>query len=204
MAASSATSRRAAPPTSTGAASCSMSASGWMPGAEADPALNAPRAGGADARGIGALCLGAAAIGFAPIGVRLADVSPTASAFWRLALAALALWPIAAAARRSHGGETRRDVFAPAVLVAGLFFAADLGVWHLSIAYTSVANATLEANFAPVFVTLATWLLFRQPVSRSFVIALALTLAGAAVLIGPHVSASGRALLGDGLGCLTA
>lgn len=156
-----------------------------------------------DARGIGALCLGAAAIGFAPIGVRLADVSPTASAFWRLALAALALWPLAAAAKR-RCTQPGRAAFTPAVFVAGLFFAADLGVWHLSIAYTSVANATLEANFAPVFVTLAAWTLYGQPVSRGFLFALALTLAGAVVLIGPHVSASGPALLGDALGCLTA
>ena len=38
---------------------------------------------------------------------------------------------------------------------AGLFFAADLGVWHWSIVYTSVANSTLLANLAPIFVTLA-------------------------------------------------
>ena len=42
-----------------------------------------------------------------------------------------------------------------ALLGAGLFFAADLGVWHFSILYTSVANSTLLANLAPIFVTLA-------------------------------------------------
>jgi len=35
-----------------------------------------------------ALLAGAVAIGFAPIFVRLSDTSPTASAFWRVALAA--------------------------------------------------------------------------------------------------------------------
>jgi len=41
-----------------------------------------------------ALLLGAAAIAFAPIFVRLADTGPSASAFWRVALAAapLLLW----------------------------------------------------------------------------------------------------------------
>ena len=39
-----------------------------------------------------ALLAGAIAIGFAPIFVRLSDTSPTASAFWRVALAAPVLW----------------------------------------------------------------------------------------------------------------
>lgn len=39
-----------------------------------------------------ALLLGAAAIAFAPIFVRLSDTGPTASAFWRVALATAPLW----------------------------------------------------------------------------------------------------------------
>jgi len=41
-----------------------------------------------------ALLVGGAAIGFSPIFVRLADVGPMQSAFWRVALAAplLAIW----------------------------------------------------------------------------------------------------------------
>src|SRR6478609_4409334 len=51
---------------------------------------------------------------------------------------------------------------------AGLFFAADLGVWHFSILFTSVANSTLLANLAPIFVTLAGWLLWKQRFTRTF------------------------------------
>ena len=90
------------------------------------------------------------------------------------------------------------------LLIAGLCFAGDLGAWHVSIMYTSVANSTLEANFAPIFVTLGAWLLFRQRVSRLFLIALAVTLGGATLLIGPNFALGGRALLGDALGVLTA
>jgi len=170
----------------------------------------APDARRVDSAGWAALLLGGAAIGFAPIGIRLADVSPTASAFWRLALAAVVLWPAAGVrswrtdARGHEAPAARRPLFSAAILIAGLFFAADLGVWHLSVAYTSVANATLEANFAPLFVTLAGWLLFGLRVTGRFLAAMALTLVGAAILIGPHFAASGRTLLGDALGCLTA
>jgi drug/metabolite transporter (DMT)-like permease len=150
---------------------------------------------------IAALLLGAAAIAFAPIFVRLSDTAPGASAFWRVALAAapLCLWlrlsPRAAGAARLPWKP---------LLIAGLCFAGDLGAWHVSILYTSVANSTLEANFAPIFVTLGAWLLFRQRVSRLFLIALAVTLGGATLLIGPNFALGGRALLGDVLGIVTA
>lgn len=51
------------------------------------------------------------------------------------------------------------------MLLAGAFFPADLAVWHWSIIYTSVANATLLANFAPIFVTLGAWALFASGVA---------------------------------------
>lgn len=148
-----------------------------------------------------ALMLGAAAIAFAPIFVRLADTGPSASAFWRVALALLPLWAWAAMSPRA--GPARTLPWKPLV-IAGLCFAGDLGAWHVSIMYTTVANSTLEANFAPIFVTLGAWLLFRQRVSRLFLIALGVTLGGATLLIGPNFALGGRALAGDALGVLTA
>ena len=147
-----------------------------------------------------ALLLGAAAIAFAPIFVRLSDTAPSASAFWRVALAATPLWLWMRLAPRA----TDASLPWKPLVIAGLCFAGDLGAWHLAITYTSVANSTLEANFAPIFVTLGAWLLFRQRVSRPFLIALAVTLGGAVLLIGPNFALGGRALLGDGLGVLTA
>ena len=158
----------------------------------------------ADARkslAFAALLLGAAAIAFAPIFVRLSDTGPSASAFWRVALAAgpLCLWM-----RLSPRAQGTAPMQWKPLIIAGLCFAGDLGAWHVSILYTSVANSTLEANFAPIFVTIGAWLLFRQRVSRLFLIALVVTLAGAALLIGPNFALGGRALLGDALGVLTA
>jgi len=148
-----------------------------------------------------ALLLGAAAIAFAPIFVRLSDTAPTASAFWRMALAITPLWLWVGVSPRA---ERAAPLPWTPLVIAGLCFAGDLGAWHVSIAYTSVANSTLEANFAPIFVTLGAWLLFRQRVSRLFLIALGVTLAGAALLIGPNFALGGRALQGDALGVLTA
>lgn len=151
-----------------------------------------------------ALLSGAVAIAFAPIFVRLADVSPVASAFWRVALAAPVLWVWLLASPPEERGRADAPRDCRPALLAGLFFACDLGTWHVSIAWTSVANATLEANFAPVFVTLGAWLLWRQRPTALFLLALAITLAGAVLLIGPNFRAGGPSFAGDMLGTLTA
>ncbi len=149
------------------------------------------------------LFVGATFIAFAPVFVRLSELGPTATAFYRLFFALPVLWLWLSA----QGGEGRRPCSLPdflALALAGLLFAADLAVWHWSIHFTSVANATLLANFAPVFVTFGAWLFFRERITVTFLAALVLGLLGVAVLMGDSLSSGGRALAGDGLGLLTA
>jgi drug/metabolite transporter (DMT)-like permease len=150
------------------------------------------------------LCLlaGGCAIAFAPIFVRLADTGPVASAFWRCALAAPLLW-IWVLAKEPPSPRPSPKGEAAMLLAAGLFFAADLGVWHYSILYTSVANSTLLANLAPIFVTLAGWLIWKQKVTRVFLAGMTLAIVGMFVLVGPNFAIGGTRLLGDALGALT-
>jgi drug/metabolite transporter (DMT)-like permease len=159
------------------------------------------------------LCLlaGGCAIAFAPIFVRLSDTGPVASAFWRTALATPMLWiwlfmaPSRQKSALSLQGEGRGEgKHYTALILAGLFFAADLGVWHFSIVFTSVANSTLLANLAPIFVTLAGWLIWRQRVTHTFLVGMFVAIAGMFVLVGPNFAIGGTRLLGDALGALTA
>lgn len=80
------------------------------------------------------------------------------------------LWALVLATQRAGGADrTIREYPAPhlPLIAAGLFFAGDLAVWHWSIMLTSVTNATLLANWAPIFVTLAVWLLWgERPTGR--------------------------------------
>jgi drug/metabolite transporter (DMT)-like permease len=155
---------------------------------------------------LNALFMGAMGIAFAPIFVRLSQVGPSATAFWRLALAlpALMLWmriqERGAAAPRQPTSLSDRTRLA----VAGLFFAGDLAFWHWSIKLTSVANATLLANFAPIFVAVGGWLFLRQRVSLRFLAGLALALAGMILLVGQSFSIDTQHLWGDLLGLITA
>jgi drug/metabolite transporter (DMT)-like permease len=152
------------------------------------------------------LCLlaGGVCIAFAPIFVRLSDTGPVASAFWRVALAAPLLWFLLWRASPSLGtGQGEGHSFVP-VMLAGLFFALDLGFWHWSIVWTSVANSTLLANLAPIWVTVAGWLLWKQKVTRLFLAGMFVALAGMFVLVGPHFAIGGTRLAGDALAALTA
>jgi drug/metabolite transporter (DMT)-like permease len=147
-----------------------------------------------------ALVIGAFAMGASPIFVRLADVGPFASAFWRCALALpfLALWAL------SEARETRAIFLTDrSVLLSGLFFAGDLFFWHLSILATTVANATFIATMAPVWVAFGAWIFFREKISQGNFLGLALCLAGGAALIGQSYSFAPERLIGDGYALVT-
>lgn len=150
-----------------------------------------------------ALFAGALGIAFAPILVRFSEVGPVATAFWRMALALplLALW---ASLQQRRAEAPERHTGIAMALLAGLFFAADLAVWHWSIRLTSVANATFLANLAPVAVTLGAWLLLRERAKPVFFVGMVLALAGAALLVQANVGGPQAVLLGDALGILTA
>lgn len=151
-----------------------------------------------------ALLLGGAAIGFAGIMMRLSDVNPVASAFWRMALAAPLLWVWALASAKSDRAAGLRTDMSRVLLLAGFFFAADMGVWHVSLHLTTVANATLLPNMAPLFIALWLWWVHKTRFSRGFLLGMALAIGGAALLVGASVSLGGARLLGDSLGLLTA
>src|SRR5580658_8549806 len=111
---------------------------------------------------LAALFIGACAIASAGIFVRLAETGPTATAFWRgaLALPFLAVWAWAEARRR--GSRWYAWIGDARIFWAGFFFSGDLAFWHSALLLTSVAAATLEANLAPVFVVLVTWMVWRE------------------------------------------
>lgn len=151
---------------------------------------------------LAALLAGATCIALSPIFVRVSEAGPTASAFWRVALAVPALWILhfvkSGARTHRYSGQW------PLLLAAGFAFAGDLGFWHTSIKLTSVANSTLLANLASIFVTLAAWIFLRERPTRLFLAGLAAALAGVAALVHASLEFSSTGLAGDALGVVTA
>ena len=142
-----------------------------------------------------ALLIGSSALAFGPWLVRLSGVGPVAAGFWRLALALPFLFVIA--------GFTKQPVHWPgrglALLIgmAGFFFAADLGAWHVGINMTKLGNATLFGNTSSfAFAVWGLWLA-RRPPSLIQGAALLIAALGAALLMGSSAELSTRNLTGD-------
>ncbi len=156
------------------------------------------------ARALPALILGAVLIGLAPIFVRVAEVGPSTAAFWRLALALplLGLWLWRQDRPEAEAGAASGHLHW--LWLAGLFFAADLALWHQSIRYTSIANATLLANVAPVFVAFAAWALFGERTSGRFALGLLLAIIGAGLLVADSLEIGMETALGDLFGVASA
>jgi drug/metabolite transporter (DMT)-like permease len=129
---------------------------------------------------------GATGIGFAPVLVRLSDAGPSATAFWRLLFALPILW-LWMGFRRGRGVLPRQPASKREwlwMIFAGLFFTADLALWHWSLRLTSVATSTLLSNIAPVLVTCAAFFLFHERVTWLFVGGMVVAFVGAALLVG--------------------
>lgn len=151
-----------------------------------------------------ALTLGAIAMGASPVFVRYAEIGPFASAFWRvlLALPVLLIWTLLE--NRAQKTSFRDSMkFDQPVVLAGLFFTGDLIFWHLSIMGTTIANATLMACLAPVWVVLFSAAFIGETVERKTIVGLAFCLIGAFFLIGSSLVIAPERLWGDFFGLIT-
>ena len=155
-----------------------------------------------DGKALASLIAGALCIGFAPIFVRLIDVGYTAAAFWRVALSVPVLgllWYFRQEHVSKRSSHRQRWLW-----LAGVFFAADLAVWHQSIRFTSVTNATLLANLAPLFVTAGSVWLFNERINQRFLAGLALAVTGSTVLVADSFTVSAQTVWGDSFGVMAA
>lgn len=140
--------------------------------------------------------------------MRWSPVGPSATAFWRVFLAiplwAVVVW-VSKGSRSPDPAAARGSARARgALILAGLFFAADLCLWHVSILRTSVANATLLANLAPLFVAAASFVFFGERFGRLHLAALAIALGGVSLLIRSSTAGQAGDLVGDAYGVATA
>ena len=139
----------------------------------------------------------------AAIFIRLAGTEPLTFAAYRLSLGA-ALVAVPTLLRSRAGLRALRRADMPLLVLSGLFLAAHFVLWITSLSLTSVASSVLLVTTTPVFVALASHLWLRQRVDRLTAAAVALTLAGGAVLAAGGWAGEDRRLLGDGLALLAA
>ena len=133
-------------------------------------------------------------------------ISPLTIAAGRVVLASLILTPLAwGRAGPALRQVTRRDLWL--ALAAGACLAAHFATWISSLAYTSVASSTALVTTNPVFVALATWLIYRERLSLGSWVGVLLTVGGSLLIALSDSNGNSGAtapLLGDGLALLGA
>jgi drug/metabolite transporter (DMT)-like permease len=127
------------------------------------------------------LVLAVLCISTGSIFVRLAEAPPLTVAFYRTALAALMLMPLALPSLRAAWPalpqHSRR-----LVLLAGLVLAVHFATWIQSLRHTSIASSVLLVNTAPVFAVVLSRLFLRERVTPAVLAAIAVALLGAALI----------------------
>jgi len=180
--------------------SASATVSPPLPGAEAARRDDAAR------WALLALFIGAVTIGFSGIFVRWSETGPVATGFYRMGIAAvvLLLLPFFMPAARPQPAvrASRRDRLW--LVAGGLLFAADIVAWHPALLLTTISNATFIGNISTIFVALGAWIFLRRRIGGLFILGMAVTLAGAALLMGVSFGFSPTRLFGDALAMLAA
>ena len=150
---------------------------------------------------LAALLVANVALALGPWFVRLADTGPVAAGFWRLTLAL----PVIFALSLREPTERRRVAGGTLALVAGagVFFALDLASWHVGIATTKLANASLFGNSGSLILMGWGLIAARRAPRGLEIAAIVAALAGAALLMGGSLEVSHASFVGD-LFCLLA
>ena len=129
------------------------------------------------------LATGAMLIGFAPVFVKWSELSPSAISFYRmlLALPFLVLINFILNKKILFKVHDKKTIFYSAI--ASVAFTTDLTLWHYSMDITSVSNATIIVNSAPIFVAVLSFIIFKEKISKEFVVSFLVTYIGIIGLI---------------------
>lgn len=155
-----------------------------------------------DFRSFGALLLAAMIIGLVPIFVRLTGLDPSAAAFWRMFLS-IPLIAIVFLSRPNNTQKNSTGFSAISIAMVGVYFGLDLIFLHMSLAYTSVAMASLLNNLAPVFVGIIA-VFTGARLSGRYWLGLLIALLGVLILMGPKLQTSEGMPVGEVAGLVSA
>ena len=149
------------------------------------------------------LTFGAVLIGFAPIFVKWSSLSSSAISFYRMLLAIPFLFFLNYALNKRFifKVKNKKTIFYAAI--ASLAFTTDLTLWHYSMNITSVSNATIIVNSAPIFVAILGFIIFKEKLSKTFIRSFLITYIGIIGLIYYSNNYINGKVLGDIL-CLVA
>jgi drug/metabolite transporter (DMT)-like permease len=142
-----------------------------------------------------ALTVAVIAISWASILILLSGAQPVAVAFWRSAIAAVALTPLFII-ERENGAYALRSNEVLLVIVSGVALAIHFMTWIESLYLTTVAASTTLVSTYPIF-TLIMDRLIGERVGRHAIIGTLTAFLGVVLITAPEFFISLKALVGD-------
>jgi drug/metabolite transporter (DMT)-like permease len=146
-----------------------------------------------------ALALGLFGVSWAAVLVRLAAAPAPTVAFWRLVFSVALLSPVLVLSgewRQLRRLDARDWIW---LGLGGVFLAAHLVAWFLSLEYTSVASSTVLVTSHPLFVGLLSTIWLQEPPARREWMGIGLAVAGGIAVGWGDFRIDPTALVGDGL-----
>ncbi|OGO31200.1 MAG: hypothetical protein A2136_09905 [Chloroflexi bacterium RBG_16_54_11] len=126
-----------------------------------------------------AIFFGILAVSTASIFIRFAqkEADSLVIAAWRLTIASLILFPVAATTRKGElSALSRREI--GLALLSGTFLALHFATWITSLEYTSVASSVVLVSTIPLWVALLSPFTIKEPIRKAVLVGLAFALLG--------------------------
>ena len=124
------------------------------------------------------LAIGVVSVAFAAIFIRLAEAPSIVIAAYRLCIAALILAPVALTRGRNELLHlSRLDILL--AICSGAFLAVHFALWIASLRYTTVTSSVVLVTISPIFVAVASFVLFREKITPRIITGIAITIIGA-------------------------
>lgn len=153
-------------------------------------------------RGLWLAVAAVATFSTSPVLMLLADpLSPYEKTFWRMLAGALSVLLLAGVQGRLPCYDRRDPLrFLLFGLVTGIHFLSYIA----SLNFTSIAHALTVVYTSPVFVTLFSAWILKEPIAPRKYLGIVIVLVGIAVLVGFQPALDHRMLIGDGLALISA
>jgi drug/metabolite transporter (DMT)-like permease len=127
------------------------------------------------------LLAGSVCISFSPVFIKLANVSADSAGFYRMLFAGLSLL-VLFLFRGDSLNISRKSIFL--LFASGGFLAIDFMCWHRSIHLVGPGFSTLLGNFQVFFTALFSYVFLKQKITRLFMLAILIALAGLLLITG--------------------
>jgi drug/metabolite transporter (DMT)-like permease len=128
------------------------------------------------------IAFGGSLTGFSGVLAKVSEAGPFATAGWRLLIAAAVLAPFLRMGGGREAGRSAGWRGAIVLVLGGVFFAVDNGLYNMSLHMTSIAHATLIVNLAPMVALAAGFLFFGERFGPAKLAGLVAALGGAALM----------------------